>query len=141
MRWGSIYMAIFGCSQNDLYVFSPFIPIDAQWDLSTPQRRACQSYCLYMKFHVLSVMYHQHSYSYSLIRDPLQMRFWLRVLSPITPLFGGLKILESNLRYTLFANMIAIGRGLVYFYFVGVVLTILVLDSSSDDVGETLVKY
>ena len=60
-------------------------------------------------------MYHQHSYSYSLIRDLPRMRFWLRVLSPITPLFGGLNILESNLRYTLFANVIAIGRGLVCF--------------------------
>ena len=86
-------------------------------------------------------MYHQHSYSYGLIRDPPRLRFWLRVLSPITPLFGGLKILESNFRYTLFANAIAIGRGLVYFCLVGVVLTVLVLDSSSDDVGETLVKY
>jgi hypothetical protein len=28
MRWGSVYMAIFGCSQNELYVFPPFHPID-----------------------------------------------------------------------------------------------------------------
>jgi hypothetical protein len=86
-------------------------------------------------------MYHQHSYSYSLIRDLPRMQFWLRMLSPITPLFGGLNILESNFRYTLFANMIAIGRGLVCFYLVRVVLMVLVLDSSSDGVGETLVKY
>lgn len=53
--------------------------------------------------------------AYNLIRHPPRLRFWLRALSPLTPLFGGIKITESNTRYTLFCNMIAVGKGAVIF--------------------------
>lgn len=72
-----------------------------------------QFYLFYFKWHVFFTLYNQHSYAYSFIRDPPRLRFWLKALAPITPLFGGVKLVENNMKYTMFTTFIAVSRGLV----------------------------
>jgi hypothetical protein len=112
--WSARYMGFFGATASDRYVcIFEFVPPNEQRELPVHQRRQLQFLFFWCKYHFVVTLYHQHSMPYSLIREPSRLRFWLRALSPITPLFGGIHILESNSRYTLFCNMIAWGRGIV----------------------------
>ena len=86
-----------------------------KFNLPKEQRLATQFYCFYFKWHFLGILYNQHAYPYSFIRDPQRLRFWLKALAPITPLFGGISLVDSHAKYNLFTQFVAMGRGLVSF--------------------------
>jgi hypothetical protein len=104
-----------------------------QRELPASQRRYLHVYYFWVKYGFVATLYRQHSIPYQLIRDPPRLQFWLRTLAPITPIFGGLKLVEHNTRYTLFCNLIALLRGAVV---LSLIWLMVVLGCSCGDSGE-----
>ena len=128
------FQNVFGAPSTGKFVhYLLQFPSNPQRELPASQRRYLHVYYFWVKSGFVATLYRQHSIPYQLIRDPPRLQFWLRTLAPITPIFGGLKLVEHNTRYTLFCNLIALLRGAVLLYLIWLMV---VLGRSCGDSGE-----